>query len=104
MKGLLITSLVFSTLLTSSVFAAMSGDKQVLLSKEDMTTQAVDICRSETEQRYGESAIKFIAGKSSWSNDLQGAMVKMKIKPEAKKPTNYYCLVKTDLSVDFILR
>jgi hypothetical protein len=104
MKKFLTTSLVFSALITSSVYAGISGDSDVLLSKEDMNTQAVDICRSETQQRYGEDAIKFIAGKSRWSNDLQGAMVRMKIKPEAKKPGNYYCLVKTDLSVDFIVR
>ena len=103
MKRLLLT-LVFSTLLASSVHAASSSNGDALLSKEDMNTQAVDICRTETQQRYGDSAIKFIAEKSKWSNDLQGAMVRMKIKPEAKKPRNYYCLVKGDMSVDFIVR
>lgn len=104
MKRLLTASLLLSTLLTATVCGAVGGNSDALLSKEEMHTQAVDICRTETQQRYGENAIKFIAAKSRWSNDLQGAMVKMKIKPEAKKPGDYYCLVKTDLSVDFIVR
>ncbi len=104
MRTLLRTSLVFFTLSTSTVYAATAVGSDVLLSKNDIRSQAVDICRAETEQRYGDNAIKRIAGKSSWSNDLQGALVKMKIKPAAKRIKKFYCVVKADKSVFYITR
>ena len=103
MRTLSRTLLVFFTLSTSTVYAATAVDPDVLLSKNDIRSQAVDICRTETEQRYGDNAIKRIAGKSSWSNDLQGALVKMKINPGAKRIKKFNCVVKADKSVYYIV-
>jgi hypothetical protein len=104
MRTLLRTALVFFTLSTSSAFAGINVVNDVLLSKTETRSQAVDICRTETVQRYGDKAIKRIAGKSSWSNDLQSALVKMKIKPVAQRVKQLYCVVKADKSVDYIVR
>lgn len=104
MKRLLITSLLFSTLISTSVLAVTTNTMEALASKADVREQAVDICRNETQQRYGEGAIKFIARKSIWSKYMQGALVRMKIRPEEQNSKHYYCVVKLDKSVDFIAR
>ena len=102
MRTLLLTSLMFFVLLTSQAKAVTGESSQVAISKADARAQAVDICRLETQQRYGIDSIKFIANKSIWSKYMQGALVKMKIRPEDKNSKNYYCVVKLDSSVDFI--
>lgn len=104
MRRLLRTSWVFFTLSTSSVYASTTNSSEALLSRDDIKSQAVELCRIETERRYGSDTIRLIADKSSWSRDLQGALVKMKIKPAAKRAKKYYCVVKADKSVDYILR
>jgi Ni/Co efflux regulator RcnB len=104
MKSLLITSLLFSTLVSTTALAATNNTMEAHASKADVREQAVDICRNETQQRYGDGAIKFIANKSIWSKYMQGALVKMKIRPEDSNSKHYYCVVKLDKSVDFIAR
>jgi hypothetical protein len=104
MRTLLRTSLVFFTLTISSVYAATNTTNEALLSKTEIKNQALELCRIATEQRFGSGSIKKMSGRSAWSNDMQGAMVKIKIKPQAKRAKKYYCLVKADKSVNYITR
>lgn len=104
MRTLLLSSIVFSAVASTSVSALTMENAQPHLTKTEVKEQAVDICRSETERRFGDSSVKYIAGKSKWSKDLDGAMVKMKIKRASKKMKKYNCLVKLDQSVSYVVR
>lgn len=104
MNKLFLRSILFGALVSGSVVHANMDNKETLVSKADVREQAVNICRNETQQRYGDNAIKFIARKSIWSKYMQGALVKMKIRPQDSNSKHYYCVVKRDMSVDFISR
>jgi hypothetical protein len=104
MKNVLLTSLLFSVLVSAAAHAVTKDNIEAFTSKADVREQAVDMCRDETQQRYGDSAIKFIARKSIWSKYMQGALVRMQIRPEDSNSKHYYCVVKLDKSVDFIAR
>jgi hypothetical protein len=104
MRTILHTSLVLLTLATSSAYATTANRSEAHLSKADLKSQAMELCRAETEQRYGVNTIKRMASKSSWSSDLQAELVKIKIKPASKRPKKFYCVVKADKTIDYVVR
>ena len=69
--------------------------------KQQVSAQAIEICQTTAEQRYGEKSVRKIADKAKWSKGLNGAEVKMKIKPKSKKSSKYSCVVSIDKSVKF---
>jgi len=99
---------MFVSFFSWSALATTDQASKVHLSKAETVMQAADICRSATEQRYGAGSIRFISEKVSWSKfsykSLNGAMVKMRIRPAGKQLKNYLCLVKTDKQVKFFIR
>lgn len=69
--------------------------------KLQLSEQAITLCQSAAEKRYGENAVKSVAKKAKWSKGLRGAAVKMKIKPKAKKANKYNCVVGVDQQIKF---
>lgn len=79
----------------SSAYAQSDPEKaQIILT-------AKTTCESAAQNRYGTDSIKSISDRVKWSNGLKGALVKMKIKPRAKKPRKYHCVVDTNATVTF---
>ena len=104
----LVKTLVIAAVLnTAAGTVAMAQDN---LSKAEVKEQAVDICHTEAQRRYGENAIVYSdetarysrdTSRAKWNKSLRGAMVKMRIKGKSKRSTKYECLVKTDRTVTF---
>lgn len=69
--------------------------------KASITAQAIDICQTAAQNRYGDNSVKKVGSKAKWSNSLKGSAVKMKIKPKSKRATKYSCVVSLDKSVKF---
>lgn len=69
--------------------------------KAAVQQQALEICQEAAQNRYGEDAVKSMGKKAKWKKGLNGAMVKMKIKPKSKKASKYQCVVALDKSVKF---
>jgi hypothetical protein len=84
----------------SAIFALpVSAESQE--DKASVTSQAIEICQNEAQNRYGQDSIKKIATKAKWSNGLKGSAVKMKIKARSNKATKYSCVVGLDKTVTF---
>lgn len=79
----------------------MSFVAQAELTKTQVKEQAIEICQNEAKSRYGESSVKFVGKKAKWVKDLKGASIKLKIKPQAKRTSNYSCVLGLDNSVTF---
>lgn len=86
---------VFSAAIALPVSAQSQADKA------SITSQAIEICQKEAQNRYGENSVKKIASKAKWSSGLKGSAVLMKIKPKSKRPSKYSCVVGIDKSVTF---
>ena len=79
------------------------------LTQQEVKEQAAKLCLAEAEKKYGVGAVldkdkaRIIRdpSRAKWNKSLQGAMVKMKIKPQAKRANKYACLLKTDKSITF---
>lgn len=71
------------------------------LSKEEVMANAMDLCQQAAQKRYGDDSVKALGRKAKWSKGLNGASVKMKIKPKSKKARKYNCVVGTDSSTKF---
>ena len=91
----LLSAVTFTIASTNIAWAQTESDKTAL--KE----QALELCQSAAEKRYGDNAIKSLGKKAKWSKGLNGAMVKMKIKPKSKKASKFQCVVSLDKSVKF---
>ena len=90
-----ISASVLTVMVSSTAWAQSEADKLAV------QEQAMELCQSAAEQRYGEGAIKKVSKKAKWSKGLNGAMVKMKIKPQKKKASKFQCVVSIDKSVKF---
>ena len=71
------------------------------MTKEEVKSQAVEMCQEAAKSRYGENSVVSISKKAKWNNSLKGASVKLKIKPEAKRKSSYSCIVYVDEKVTF---
>lgn len=104
----IVKSAVFACVFNLAAIPAVLADSH--LSKAEVKAQAVEMCVTEAEKRYGENAIVYKdeqarierdPSRAKWNKSLQGAMVKMKIKPQSKRTSKYSCLVKTDRTITF---
>ena len=84
-----------------NLFASSVVLAQTKLTKSEVKDQAIEICQTEAKKRYGEDSIKFIGSKAKWKNGMDGALVKMKIKPQSKRVSKYSCVLQTDTLVKF---
>lgn len=84
-----------------SAAVALPVSALTLEDKASITSQAIEICQNEAQNRYGEDSIKKIGSTAKWSNGLKGSAVKMKIKARSNKPRKYSCVVGLDKSVTF---
>ena len=75
MRTILHTSLVLLTLATSSAYATTANRSEAHLSKADLKSQAMELCRAETEQRYGVNTIKLL--NINLPNDLSEIISRM---------------------------
>jgi predicted negative regulator of RcsB-dependent stress response len=71
------------------------------MSKEEVKSKAVEMCQQAAQSRYGENSVLSISKKAKWDNSLKGASVRLKIKPESKRKSNYSCIVYVDKKVTF---
>lgn len=91
----LIVSIALLLTATGAVQANTQSAKDVVLA------EAIALCESAANNKYGDGSIKSISKKVKWSKGLKGATVKMKIKQKSKKARKYSCVVSLDKSVDF---
>lgn len=84
-------------LLTIGLSSANAED----MTKDELKSQAVDMCQEAAKNRYGENSVVSISKKAKWNNSLKGASVRLKIKPESKRKSNYSCIVYVDKKVTF---
>jgi hypothetical protein len=91
-----IINLSIALALTASVTSAHAE-----LSKDQVKEQAVQKCEVAAKQRYGKDAIKSISDKAKWKKGLNGAAVKLKVKPKSKSSSKFLCVFKQDETVTF---
>lgn len=84
-----------------TAMGASSAYAQSDLEKTEIIETAKSTCEVAAQDRYGANSIKSISDRIKWSNGLDGALVKMKIKPQAKKPQKYHCVVGTNSKATF---
>jgi hypothetical protein len=84
-----------------NVLVAPAAFSQTDLSKDEAREQASNVCQIQAQQRYGEKSVKSTSSKVKWNRDLNGASVKMKIKPKYKSTSKYVCVFGLDKSVIF---
>lgn len=72
-----------------------------LLTKDETKAQVITACQIEAKKRYGEDSIEYISTKVKWMKAMEGAAVKIKVKPEAKRVTKYSCVLQQDQIVKF---
>jgi hypothetical protein len=72
-----------------------------LLTKDETKAQVIEACQIEAKKRYGEDSIEYISKKVKWMKAMDGAAVKIKVKPEAKRVTKYSCVLQQDQLVKF---
>jgi hypothetical protein len=81
--------------------AGLSSVSAAEMSKDEVKSQAVEMCQEAAKERYGENSVISVSKKAKWNNSLRGASVKLKIKPESKRKSNYSCIVYVDKKVTF---
>ena len=91
----LVIACVLSVIGSSAVLA------QTELTKGETKTQVIEACQTEAKKRYGDDSIQYISSKVKWMKAMGGAAVKMKVKPESKRVTNYSCVLQQDQVVKF---
>ena len=96
LKFISLVSATCLTFLTSNLALAQSEADKLAVQE-----QALELCQSAAESRYGDGSIKKVGKKAKWSKGLNGAMVKMKIKPKSKKASKFQCVVSVDKTVKF---
>lgn len=69
--------------------------------KTEIIKTAISTCESAAQNRYGANSIKSISDRVKWSSGLNGALVKMKIKPQAKRSQKYHCVVDINETATF---
>lgn len=74
---------------------------ETMLTKSDAKSQAVEICQTEAKKRYGDDSIKSIGKYAKWQDGMNGAAVKMKIKPQSKRLSKYSCVLQTNNLIKF---
>lgn len=89
-----------SVLLSTTCIATANAQNES--EREQIITITKHVCETEAKNRYGENSIKSIGKKVKWSNGYKGAMVKMKIKPKAKRSQKYKCVVGKEKSALFV--
>ena len=92
-------TVLVAALLNLSV--GMAAHAQDELSEAELREIAVETCQTSAKARYGDDSIVGMEKRAKWKGDLNGVMVKMRIKAESKPKRNYFCVVKTDKSVSF---
>lgn len=98
MKNSKLNLVMGSALLAMTIAASPASAK---MSKDDIKSQAVELCQSQAVSLYGEESLKKIAKKARWNGKLKGAVVKVKLKKKSRAK-NYNCLVDAEQNVKFL--
>lgn len=61
--------------------------------KDQIILAAKTTCETAAQAKYGANSVKSISDRVKWSKGHKGALVKMRIKPKAKKSQKYHCVV-----------
>lgn len=72
-----------------------------LLSKDETKSQVIEACQIEAKKRYGEDSVDYVSNKVKWMKAMDGAAVKIKVKPKGKRVTKYSCVLQQDQIVKF---
>jgi hypothetical protein len=96
LKPLLIAC-VLNVICTSAVLA----QAELELTKDEAKAQAIEACQTEAKKRYGDDSIQYISNKVKWIKGMDGAAVKIKVKPQSKRVTKYSCVLQKDKLVKF---
>lgn len=75
---------------------------QTDISKDEAKEQATSVCQIKAQELYGENAVKSTSSKVKWNSHLNGASVRMSIKPSSKRKSKYVCTFGLDKSVTFV--
>ena len=94
-------SKLIGLILVMNLFGFSSAYATERMSKDQAKSSAIDVCQEVTLNRYGNNSSKQVAKRAKWFSGMRGAAVLVKVKPESKRPRKYYCVVKTDHTVDF---
>ena len=70
-------------------------------SKSQIISVAKTTCETAAQSKYGADSVKYVSDRIKWSKGHKGALVKMKIKPKAKKSQKYLCIVDSESNVMF---
>ena len=87
-----------SLFITTSITAVHA---QTESSKSQIVSIAKTTCETAALNKYGANSVKSVSDRVKWSSAHNGALVKMKIKPKARRPQKYNCIVDVDAKAFF---